>query len=443
MEPYPLELLRAVGAPMMDLILPDTEISEEHNMALRLYLTEFAQDYRKRTGDGSLIDIGQTKEALIDVEKKAGALSAAVKDLERQAHLALQGAYTFVNRKDGFETFCQTQVYISDLERRAETARTIIGADQKDSFTSTANFYIPRRRDTADVQHWAAFTALEFVGIFTNHTGTVRNSAEIAACLLPYFDCKYGQAAFQYRTQLHDAVVETGADPIALAQSDPSGKSLLAAVPRGHTVLEARLQIKGMDLCPFEFSAETGAILGPNARFENYDAADRREDAFRWFKNRVARADKYYLWPESDFRNRESVFFDRHVDKNKPSAMYTFSVWAQGAYRVPARRIETELIHNALAEIYLQGQRPASAILSSKIKWGKYLDCLNELHGSGTPDTLRAQCALMYLRALNNKVASHVTLDYREGHNLVPPDFKDVNDEWLRNHATAMPPEPA
>lgn len=74
MEPTPLEFLRAVGAPMMEFILPDTDISPEHDKALRLHLNEFSQDYWKRAGSGSLVDIGQTKEALTDVEKKAEAI---------------------------------------------------------------------------------------------------------------------------------------------------------------------------------------------------------------------------------------------------------------------------------------------------------------------------------------------------------------------------------
>jgi len=441
MEPYPLEFLRAVGAPMMELILPDTEISKEHNKALLLHLTEFSQDYRKRAGNGSLVDIGQIKEAFTDVKKKAGALSAAVDNLEPQASDALQGAYTFVNRQTGFQTFVQTSVYVSDLERRADMARGTVEANLTDSFSRTADFYVAQRRDSADVQHWASFKVLEFVDIFTNHTGTVRNSAEIAACLLPYFDCRYGQAAFQYRTQLHNAVVETGADPIALAQSDPSGKSLLATVPRGHTVLEARPQIKGMEFCPFEFSTETGAIVTDNTGVVGSNTAGNRP--YDWFKTRIARAYKYYLYPESAHQNRESVFFERPVDKKKPSAMYAFSVWAQGAYRVPARRIETELIHNALAQIYLQGQKPASEIISARIEWRKYLDCLNELHGGRTPMELKTQCALHYLRALQNTVARHVTLAYREGHNLANLNFEDVNEEWLQSNATPMPMEPA
>jgi hypothetical protein len=62
MEPTPLEFLRAVGAPMMELILPDTDISQEHDKALRLRLNEFSQDYWKRAGSGLLVDIGQIKE---------------------------------------------------------------------------------------------------------------------------------------------------------------------------------------------------------------------------------------------------------------------------------------------------------------------------------------------------------------------------------------------
>jgi hypothetical protein len=74
MEPTPLEFLRAVGAPMMELILPDTDISLEHDKALRLHLNEYSQDYWKRAGSGSLVDIGQIKEALTDTEKKAEAI---------------------------------------------------------------------------------------------------------------------------------------------------------------------------------------------------------------------------------------------------------------------------------------------------------------------------------------------------------------------------------
>jgi len=109
-------------------------------------------------------------------------------------------------------------------------------------------------------------------GNFTNHPATTQNCGLLAAIILPYLDYTYGNPYQDYRMKLLEAVLESGGDPIALAESDPSGKSLLKAIPRGHLALDACPPKKGEKIHPFDFCAATGEILGQNPVHVHYCA---------------------------------------------------------------------------------------------------------------------------------------------------------------------------
>jgi hypothetical protein len=271
---------------------------------------------------------------------------------------------------------------------------------------------------------------LELVEIFTNQRASYRHCAVLGALLLPFLNCKYGRAYMAYRRQLHDAVVEVGGDPIALATQDPSGATLLSAVPRGHSALEARPKPKNLDLYPFILSAETAAVDGPNEIIQEYGEAKYRDLAVEWFKDEVRRADKIFLEQAAiRFENRESVFFKWPADNKSPSAVYALSFAGQGAYRVPARKILKELIHHPLCLI-AKGLPPMAEISLASIEWRSDLDCLMQLDTEPVSPALVTKCSLAYLRALGEKIASHMTDEYLAKHKMVIPGINDVWKEW-------------
>ncbi len=233
-----------------------------------------------------------------------------------------------------------------------------------------------------------------------------------------------------YRRKLHDAIIETGGDPIALAMQDPSGGALLAAVPRGHSALEARPKPKNPDLHPFILSAETAAALGPNETIGEYSEGDYRDLAVEWFKDELRRADNFFLEQGPiRFENRESVLFKWAADNKNPSAVYALSFAGQGAYRAPARTILKELIHNPLCLI-ANGVPPMAEISKAQIEWRDGLDCIKQMEIEPASPALVAKCSLAYLQALDEKIASHVPNKYLAKHAMVIPEINDVWKEW-------------
>ena len=418
--------------------------------ALQIFLGSLCEDYWHHAGGGTTLNAAQLKTSLSKIDKH---LRVALDEIESDivGSNALQHHLTFPRPETGIEDFCQALVGLRNLQQaaaaetraidhknRGEAVTVPLPYHSTDDFLFRAEITVPGRSDTADAQIWAAYKVWELIEIFTDQCGSYRHCAVVAALLLPFLNCKYGRAYMAYRRQLHDAIVEVGGDPVALAMEDPSGKALLAAVPRGHSALEARPKPKNLDFLPFIFAAETAAVLGRKETIGEYDEADNRNLGAIWFKDEMRRADKHFLdETEIRFENRESVFFKWGANNHSPSAVYAFSFAGQGAYRSPARKILKELIHDPLCLI-AKGMLPMHEISLASIEWQSDMDCLKQLDTEPVTPELVARCSLAYLRALGKKIADHVTDKYLAKHKMAIPDINDVWKEWANRPIDAF-----
>lgn len=399
---------------------------------LQNYLNEICQTFWHNAGGPTELTASDLRKRLDSVSKQLRAAYDLI-DSDLMIAGAVQSVFTMPRPDTATVDFANAMVALDGLQRSAAAAAAVANNNRHNSVQIKSQFMrdvtIPGRSDAADALYWASYQILELVEIFTNRPATANSAAPFAAALLPFLQIKYGRRAMNYRRELHKAVVEFDGDPIALADQDPTGDALRAALPRGHAALDLRPPATSLDINPFVFSAETAAVIGENEWHNTLSQSERREQSAEYYRNHLRNADRQLLETATRAKNRETILFGTVADFKNPTALFSLAYAAQGAYRAPGRDVLHAFVRRPL-ELIAAGMPPVAEIGEAGIEWRADLDILRKLQaGRRALFDLVFDCRAAYLSALVDRVAENVAPEYLAKRNMAIPSVDHLLSE--------------
>ena len=399
---------------------------------LQNFLNEICQTFWHNAGGPTELTAADLRKRLNSVSKHLQAANDLINS-DLMIAGAVQSVFTMPRPDTATVDFARAMVALDGLQTSAATAAAVANTNRNSSVQIKSQLMrdvtIPGRSDAADAQHWAAYQILELVEIFSNRRATMNSAAPFAAALLPFLQIKYGRRAMNYRRALHQAVVEFGGDPIALADQDPTGDALRAALPRGHAALDLRPPATSLDVNPFVFSAETAAVICDNEWHNTLSHSERRDQSTDYFRNHLRHADRQLLELGTRAKNRETILYGTVADFKNPTALFSLAYAAQGAYRAPGRDVLHAWVRRPL-ELIAAGIPPVAEIGEAGIEWRADLDILRKLQAGRTASfDLIFDCRAAYLTALVDHVALNVAPEYLAKRNMAIPSVDCLLEE--------------